>query len=98
MWSTVGIEAALFEKPVLFTTIEDSDFTLIKYDFVSEMVKGKAAKFSPISTLCNDINSINKGELWRINDAPERTANIIKFLNYGNSINLEKLIGVQVSD
>ena len=98
MWSTVGIEAALFEKPVLFTTIEDTDSTLIKYDFVNEMVKGKAAKFSPISTLCSDINSINKGELWRINDVPERSTTIMKFLNYGNSINLEKLIGVKVDD
>ena len=98
MWSTVGIEAALFEKPVLFTTINDKDPTQIKYDFVNEMIKGKSAKFSPISTLCNEIDSINKGEFWYINDVPERSKNIIKFLNYGNLINLEKLIGVTLDD
>jgi len=98
MWSTVGIEAALFEKPVLFTSIEDTDATLIKYDFVNEMIKGKSAKFCPLNTLCDEINSINKGELWRISDIPERSKTITKFLNYGNSINLQKLIGITVDD
>lgn len=98
MWSTVGIDTMLFEKPILFTSVEVTNSNFIEYDFVNKMIKGKSAKFAPLNTLCDEINSIKKGELWRITDSPERAENIIKFLNYGNSINLQKLIGIEVDD
>ena len=87
-----------FEKPVLFTSVDIIDQALIKYDFVKEMIKGKSAKFVPLNHLCDEINAINKNELWRINDVSERSENMKKFLNYGNSINLQKLIGIEVDN
>lgn len=89
--STVGTEAALFEKPVFFVNVIDNDMTDFN-EIYQKIVNHDVAQFSSLEQLKQKINSTPKGELWKTNDSTKRQEFVRLFFNYGIETDIMKII------
>lgn len=89
--STIGSEAALYEKPVILVNVVDNDMS--SYDDVyQQIVKHDIAIFSSLEQLPSKIDSIEKGELWKTNDSKNRKKFLSLFFAEDKKINLFQTI------
>jgi len=86
--STVGIEAALFNKPTLYVTSSIHDTNNLK-SIKSTIINNELAELVSLTNLIDRINSIKKGELWNIDRSEKR-----KFLLSQYLFNPQKLAEV----
>lgn len=92
--SSVGVEAPLFEKPVIFVQLSSIDVEELKFfSYVRDLMKDSdVARFVNLETLVVEIDKIEKGELWKINNSEKRKYFLNHFFNFGESPNLLDLI------
>ena len=89
--STIGSEAALYEKPTILVNVVDDDMS--SYDDVyQQIVKHDVARFSSLDNLISNIESIKKGELWKTNESEKRKNFLSMFFTKGEKIDLIKII------
>jgi len=86
--SSVGIEAALFNKPTLYVTSSIHDTNNLK-SIKSTIINNELAELVSLTNLIDRINSIKKGELWNIDRSEKR-----KFLLSQYLFNPQKLAEV----
>lgn len=90
--STLGLESALFEKIVLYTGESEQLTDNMYYDYLQKMITNDVAKYVPINNLVSHIKSIKKGTTLKISDSEKRKNYLEEILNYGNKINLLKIL------
>ena len=91
-YSSVGVEAALFEKPILLVNVVDEKGSSPFGDIQRFMIENELARQVHIGKLIQEINSIKKGELWKVEESTKRQEFLRYFFNYGVSVDLMKLI------
>lgn len=89
--STIASEAALYEKPVILVNVVDNDMSTYD-DIYQQIVKHEVAIFSSLEQLVPNINSIQKGELWKTNESENRKKFLSLFFNTDKKIDLIKII------
>ena len=89
--STVGSEAALYEKPVILLNVVDNDMSTYD-DIYQQIVKHDVAKFSSLKDVVSNINSIEKGQLWKTSESSDRKKFLSLFFNRDKKIDLVKII------
>ena len=90
--STLGLESALFEKTVLYTGESKELTDNMYYDYLEKMIRNDVAQYVPLDNLVNNIKSIKKGTSLKISDSEKRKNYLEEILNYGNKINLSKIL------
>ena len=90
--SSVSSEIPLFEKPLLLVNIDKDNSTISIDDAYLQLVEHDVAKLIPSSQLVSTINSIDKNEIWENSDSEKRKSFLENYFNYGNSVDLLKLI------
>ena len=90
--SSVSSEIPLFEKPLLLVNIDKNNSTIAIDDAYLQLVEHDVAKLVPSSELVSTINSIDKNEIWKNSDSEKRKKFLENYFNYGNSVDLLKLI------
>jgi hypothetical protein len=90
--SSVSSEIPLFEKPLLLVNIDKDNSTIAIDDAYLQLVEHDVAKLVPSSELVSTINSIDKNEIWKNSDSEKRKKFLENYFNYGNSVDLLKLI------
>ena len=89
--STVGSEAALYEKPVILVNVVDNDMSSYD-DIYQQIVKHDVAIFSSLEQLVSNIESIQKDELWKTNESENRKKFLSLFFSIDKKIDLIKII------
>ena len=77
--STVGIEAALFNKPTLYVASTLHDTNNLK-SISSTIINNDLAELVSLTNFIERINSIKKGELWDINRSEKRKFFLSQYL------------------
>ena len=90
--STLGMESALFGKTVFYTGEQKEQTKNMYYDFLQGMISNDVARYVPLNDLISNINTVNKGTLLKISDSEKRKNHLESFLNYGNTVNLSKIL------
>ena len=90
--STLGLESALFEKTVLYTGESKELTDNMYYDYLEKMIRNDVAQYVPLDNLVNNIKSIKKGTSLKISDSEKRKNYLEEILNYGNKIDLSKIL------
>jgi hypothetical protein len=90
--STLGLESALFEKTVLYTGESKELTDNMYYDYLEKMIRNDVAQYVPLDNLVNNIKSIKKGTSLKISDSEKRKNYLEEILNYGNKIDLTKIL------
>lgn len=89
--STVSVDATIFEKPILLVNIAGSA-TQSLGGIHKEMIEKEVSVSVSLSELFPKIQSIKKGELWKIENSQNREKFMQSFFNYKVEIDLLKLI------
>lgn len=89
--STVGTDAAVFEKPVIFVNIAGNASESLG-GIRKEMIENEVALSVSRDELISKISSIQKGELWETEKSPRRKEFMHSYFNYDQSVDLMKLI------
>ena len=89
--STVGTEAAIFEKPVFFVDVLDENVSESMNPVYHTLLESKVVKLIHKTEIKSIISSIEKGVLWN-KDSTERTKFLSEFFNLDKKINLFNLI------
>ena len=87
----MGSEAALYEKPVILLNVVDNDMSTYD-DIYQQIVKHDVAKFSSLKDVVSNINSIEKGQLWKTSESSDRKKFLSLFFNRDKKIDLVKII------
>lgn len=88
-FSTVGIDATIFEKPVIFADILGKS---IIEDIQKYMIEHEVAISCSKDELISKIISIPKGILWKTEESSKRKTFMQAFFNYGKSVDLIETI------
>lgn len=90
-YSTIGLEAALFKKPVIFVNLNKKNKLQFYSKIPLQMVDDKIAMYSKLDEIDEIINNIFEKK-W-IYDSLSKRNNFLKHvLNYENNVDLLKLI------
>ncbi len=90
-YSSVGIEASLFEKPVICVKLVDSEDSPFQ-KHLKDLAEHDLAIIAPIDKLASTIESIPKGTLWEISKSQKRKHFMYSIFNFGNEPDLLQLI------
>ena len=90
--SSVCTEVPLFEKPLILVNLQkNQSLKSIEHTYL-QLVEQEVAKLVSIEDLIQTVNSLKKGELWKIAESSKRKEFLKDFFNYDKSIDLLKLI------
>ncbi len=90
--SSVSTEVPIFEKPLLLVNIEKDNSTKFIDDAYLKLVEYDVARLISSSDVVSEIDSIDKGELWRTEDSHKRKEFLQNYFNYGNYVNFLNFI------
>lgn len=90
-FSSVGLDATLFEKPIIFVQISDINESDSIQNIRNLLVENGLAKFIHLEDVIEVLSSIKKGEKWEI-DSFKRQKFLELFTNYGKIPDFKKLI------
>lgn len=88
--STVGIDATIFEKPVIFVNVTKTRMFI--GDFQQNMVQNKTAIICQKEDIIQTIYSLLEGKIWNKDDDSYRKLFLQNFFNYSKEVDLMKLI------
>ncbi|MGI0021941.1 MAG: CDP-glycerol glycerophosphotransferase family protein [Nitrososphaeraceae archaeon] len=89
--STVGVDAVIFEKPVIFVNIAGSASESLG-GIQKEMIENEVAISISRDELILKILSIQKGQLWETEKSSKRKEFMHSYFSYVQSVDLMKLI------
>ncbi|MFY9300373.1 MAG: CDP-glycerol glycerophosphotransferase family protein [Candidatus Nitrosotenuis sp.] len=89
--STVGLDAAVFEKPVIFVNVAGMATSSLG-GFQKEMIENDMAISVSPEELISTILSLKKGELWETEKSAKRKQFMHSHFNFDSSVDVMKLI------
>ena len=88
--STVGIDATIFQKPVIFVNVTNDKSFL--GDFQEYMISHDVALLCNRDNLISKILGILKEDLWKKEESLKRKEFLHSFFNYNEKVDLLKII------
>jgi hypothetical protein len=62
------------------------------YDYIQGMILNDVAQYVPLNDLIKNIKSVKKGTILNFSDSQKQKKHLEYFLNYGNQIDLLKIL------
>ena len=90
--SSVCTEVPIFEKPLILVNIEKNQSLKSINDAYLQLVENEVAKLVSIKDLVQTLDSVKKGESWKISESSKRKEFLKEFFNHGQSIDLLNIV------
>ena len=90
--SSVCTEVPIFEKPLILVNVEKNQSLKSINDAYLQLVENEVAKLVSIKDLVQTLDSVKKGESWKISESSKRKEFLKEFFNHGQSVDLLNLV------
>ena len=81
-----------FEKPLILVNVEENQSLKSIDDVYLQLVENEVAKLVSIEDLVQTLDSVKKGESWKISESSKRKEFLKEFFNHGQSVDLLNLV------